>query len=154
MHAPLAHVGVMPPHARHAPPLVPHAPLSAPPTQMPFSQQPPLHSALAPHCWLHLCVVVLQASSAPQSAAELQPHAPARHRCPAMLVVQSTQLVPDEPHWLALVPATHALGDAAAAQQPPLHGSASEQLLVEQVLVLGWHSAPAGQSALVLQPHW
>jgi hypothetical protein len=48
-HEPLVHVGVLPEHAVHAAPLLPHAPLSVPATHVVLLQQPPLHSRLPAH---------------------------------------------------------------------------------------------------------
>jgi hypothetical protein len=144
-------VGVIPPHATQAPPFVPHAPLLVPPTQVPLSQQPPLHGAPGPHCWRQVCVVELQASSGAQSAAELQPHAPATQARPLGLDVQSTHALPDEPHSEPAVPATQVAG-VAVSQQPPLHGCASEQPLALQVWLESWQLEPDGQSAFEVQP--
>jgi hypothetical protein len=142
-------MGVAPPHAAQAPPVVPQAPLLVPPTQVPLSQQPPLQALPGPHCWPQVCVVVLQASSGAQSAAELQPHAPARQARPLGLDVQSTHSLPAEPHCEETVPPTQ----VPFSQQPPLHGCSSEQPVPAHVWVASWQSVPAGQSAFELQPH-
>jgi hypothetical protein len=57
-----------------APPLSPHSTVAFPDLHIPPAQQPPLHGCVALHTCVHWCVVVLQASANPQSAALLQPH--------------------------------------------------------------------------------
>jgi hypothetical protein len=103
----------------HAPPVAPHAPSTTPLAHVPLSQQPPLQSALALHAVLHVCVVVLQARPARQSADVMQPHALLTHAVPAPLPEQLTQATPLPPHVAALLPATHVL--PVGSQQPPLH---------------------------------
>jgi hypothetical protein len=87
-------------------PVVPHALLAVPATHAVPEQHPPLHPVVpAPHVVEQMCVVVLQAWSAGQSVAALQPHVPvARHAWPVAPVTQLVQSVPVAPHTAWLVP--------------------------------------------------
>jgi hypothetical protein len=90
----------------HVPPPRPHALVAVPATHVVPEQHPPLHPVvLAPHVVEQMCVVVLQAWSAGQSVAALQPHVPvARHAWPVVPFVQFAQSVPVAPHTGWLVP--------------------------------------------------
>jgi hypothetical protein len=90
----------------HVLPPMPQALVAAPATHVEPEQQPPLHPVvLAPHVAEQMCVVVLQAWSAGQSVAALQPHVPvARHAWPVAPFVQFAQSVPVAPHTGWLVP--------------------------------------------------
>jgi hypothetical protein len=80
----------------HAPPPAPHAAVLEPAWQAPPAQQPPLQavSPVLPHAVPQRWVERSHAVSAAQSAARLQPHAPARQTWPAGETVQSAQLAP------------------------------------------------------------
>jgi hypothetical protein len=105
--------------SEHAPPAVPQAAAAAPPTQTPVAQQPPWQGVwlAPPHAVVQAAVAVSHAVPVGQSLACVQPHAPATHRCPAALAVQSEHAPPVAPHWVGTSPAVQAV----PAQQPPPH---------------------------------
>jgi hypothetical protein len=94
----------LPTHEAHSIPAAPHAAIVVPLAQMPPEQQPPLHGCVAEQLGVQLCVARLHAWPDGQSLGPLQPHAPARHACPAGALVQSTQLPPDGPHAAGVLP--------------------------------------------------
>jgi hypothetical protein len=96
--APALHVGFPFAHAVQALPSPPHASFARPATHSPASgsQQPPLHGLFVapPQEVPQVCVDVLHAFPAGQSACELHPHAPLTHVVPAVLPAQLTQFGP------------------------------------------------------------
>lgn len=97
----------------------------------------------------HACVVVLHAWPTGQSLAALHPHAPeARHAWPDVLWVQSVHADPFGPHCVAVVPCWQ----VPPPQQPFVQAVDVLQAFTHWLLV---HAAePAGQSVMLLQPHW
>jgi hypothetical protein len=94
-----------------------------------------------------VCVALLQARPAGQSAATLQPQLPPTHAWPAPALVQSRH-TPLAPHAPTATPLTH----VPPEQQPPLHGCDAEQAGV-QVCVPAEQACPLGQSDGPLHPH-
>jgi hypothetical protein len=133
----------------HAAPSSPHAVFDVPPWQVPVApQHPPLHGCVGEHALVHLCVARSHARNVPQSAAVLHPHAPAAvHADPSGDLEQSVH-VPDAPHALASLPPWHT---PAGEQQPAAHACVAQ--LLPQRRVTGSQTSPAGQSAVVEQPH-
>jgi hypothetical protein len=98
VHVPPVQVSPAGAQVRQAPPLEPQAAGSAVPAThtLLLLQQPPLQGLVGPQAPLH--VPLLHASSAGQSAAELQPQTPLdRHTWPRPLVVQFAQATPPVP---------------------------------------------------------
>jgi hypothetical protein len=117
------------PQIVHELPVWPQAPVVLPGWHWPLWQQPPLHALrpAAPQKLVHTCVEVLQLLSIGQSPATLQPQVPPRQRWP---FAESKQLVQPEP----LVPQALSLEprpQVEPAQQPPLHGCETLQLVVQ-----------------------
>lgn len=114
-------------------------------------QQPPLHVCVELQAVVHVCVVVLHAVFAGQSAVPLQPHEPLpRHRWPLPLVVHTAQ-VPDKPQSPAAVPGWQ-VPPVVAEQHPPLHDCVELQEVVHLPCVVS-HASPVGQSLACWQPH-
>jgi hypothetical protein len=139
-------------HDMHKPPLMPHAACVVPGAQVVLSQQPPLQVCVAEQVVVQLCAVVSHAVCDGQSVAALQPQVPppaiGRHRLPVVPDGHARHAPPDEPHALALVPATQLL---VASQQPPLQVSPPAHVATHWCEVL--HACSTGQSLEVLQPH-
>jgi hypothetical protein len=74
---PPVHVGFCPEQGVHPPPLLPHAPLSVPATQLPVTlQHPPLHVSPPAHDVVHVLVETLQALPVGHWLVLLQPQTP------------------------------------------------------------------------------
>jgi hypothetical protein len=118
-------------------PAVPQAALDVPAAHVPVvpvvtEQHAPLHGRSALQLVEHAWVAVLHALPLGQSALELQPHVSfGRHTLPAVLVVQSTHVVPFAPHAVVLVPVWHAL----PAQQPVTQGDPAEHVTLHRCVV-------------------
>jgi hypothetical protein len=135
-------------HDEQAPPPLPQAGCEVPVTQLPPSQQPPLHSCDGLQLVVQVLVERSQARPAGQSAGPLQPHFEARQRWPLLEMVQSAHNPAAAPQALLPVPAAH----TPLEQQAPLHGWAALQPVVQTWLVLS-QAAPDEQSPGLLQPH-
>ncbi len=118
---------VSPVQTLHVSPFFPHCVGSlVPVTHDPALQQPPLQSWVAEQLDVHVCVPVSHAVLVGQSVAELQPHAPATHMWPAVLLVQSMHVPPADPQLAGSVSLAH----VPPLQQEPLQGSSAEQVVV------------------------
>jgi hypothetical protein len=91
---PVAQVGVPSLHASHAPPDVPHAPLSNPVRHISPSQHPPLHVRPPTHAAEQTCVTLHAFPSGQSVAAFEQPHSVPMQADPSVDDVQSTQFPP------------------------------------------------------------
>jgi hypothetical protein len=116
-------------HDPQMPPAEPHAACAVPCTQVPWvppsliSQHPPLQSCVTLHAVVQAWVVVLQAWSAGQSVAELQPQTfPVTHCLPELEPLQSWHCVPAAPHDVCWLSATTHEPAEAAEQHAPAHG--------------------------------
>jgi len=149
-HLPLARHAVpeaLPAQETQAPPEAPQAAFDVPAEHIPALQQPPLHVSVAEQVVVHAPVVVSHASSAGQSVASLQPHAPlGRHALPVLPPTHETQ-APLAPQAACTVPDAH----VPALQQPPLHTWVGEHVVVHFRVVVS-HASSVGHSAEEVQP--
>jgi hypothetical protein len=110
-------------------PVWPQAPVVLPGWQLPLWQQPPLQavSPAEPQNDVHWWFEVLHVLLIGQSAATLQPQVPPRQRWPIAWSAQSVQPLPLVPQAWSSLP----VPQLEPAQQPPLHGCETLQLLVQ-----------------------
>ncbi len=114
-------------HEPQRPPPEPQAMVAVPALQTPALQQPPLQVWVIEQTVVHFLVLASHAISAGQSAATLQPQAPAMHCEPLLLPAQLAQR-PEVPQSPLVTPVTHLL--LPESQQPPLQVWAMVQVVV------------------------
>jgi hypothetical protein len=136
----------LPVQSPHTSPDRPQAVVVLPAWHTPPAQQAPWHGLLALQLVLHCRVLGSQAAPPGQSAGPLQPQPLELQTTPRLLVLQSEQAPPFEPHSVGEVPPVQ----VPLAQQPPLHGSMSLHLL-EHLWVVPLQASPGMQSAALTQ---
>jgi hypothetical protein len=127
-----------------------------PPVQMPLQQPVPEHGWPKPMQQAPpMQVVRAPQLNEGQSFALAQPHAPLTQALPAAQPLLHSAHIPPLPQAKLSAPRTH----WPFQQQPPLHGWVAEHCEVHWCVVRSQASPPAvapaaGQSVVVLQPHW